>query len=67
MGFFTSAAVLRYGASLTFWKATAGTTPAGMLMCDKVTHKKLIDSRSQIPSCLCYQSCYQNGLCGLRL
>ena len=32
------------GAALTCWKVTAGTTPARMLMCGKVTHKNLIDS-----------------------
>ena len=38
------AAVLAFGASSIFWKATAMIIRAQMLMCDKVTHKKLIDS-----------------------
>lgn len=32
------------GAALTCWKVTAGTTPARMLMCGKVTNDNLIDS-----------------------
>ncbi len=32
------------GAASTFWKVTARTTLAPMLMCHKVTHKKLIDN-----------------------
>ena len=32
------------GVPSTCWKVTVTTTPAPMLMCDKVTHKKLIDS-----------------------
>ena len=35
---------LAFGAALTSWRGTATITPARMLMCDKVTHKNLIDS-----------------------
>ena len=38
------AVVLAFGASSTCWKATEMIIRAQMLMCDKVTHKKLIDS-----------------------
>ena len=38
------AAVLAFGASSIFWKATAMIIRAQMLMCGKVTHKNLIDS-----------------------
>ena len=38
------AVVLAFGASSIFWKVTATTTLAQMLMCGKVTHKNLIDS-----------------------
>ena len=36
--------VLVSGVSSTCWKVTATTTLAPMLMCHKVTHKKLIDN-----------------------
>ena len=38
------AAVLAFGASSIFWKATAMIIRAQMLMCHKVTRKNLIDS-----------------------
>ena len=38
------AVVLAFGALSIFWKATAMIIRAQMLMCDKVTHKNLIDS-----------------------
>lgn len=38
------AVVLAFGALSTFWKVTARTTLLPMLMCHKVTHKKLIDN-----------------------
>lgn len=38
------AAVLAFGASSIFWKATAMIIRAQILMCHKVTHKKLIDN-----------------------
>ena len=38
------AAVLAFGAWSIFWKATAMTIRAQMLMCHKVTRKNLIDS-----------------------
>ena len=36
--------VSAFGVPSTCWKVMVTTTPAPMLMCDKVTHKKLIDS-----------------------
>ena len=44
------AAVLAFGAWSIFWKATAMTIRAQMLMCGKVTHNNLIGSSSPIPS-----------------
>lgn len=38
------AAVLAFGVSSIFWKATAMIIQVQILMCHKVTHKKLIDN-----------------------
>ena len=35
---------LEFGAALTLWKDMETITPEPMLMCHKVTHKKLIDN-----------------------
>ena len=43
------AVVLAFGASSIFWKATAMIIRAQMLMCGKVTHKKLKDNQLTIP------------------
>ena len=43
------AAAFACGAASTFWKATARITPRPMLMCGKVTHKKLKDNQLTIP------------------
>ena len=42
---------LAFGVPLTSWRVTATTIRAQMLMCDKVTHKNLIDSNPLFQTC----------------